>query len=188
MNIQQLKDKLKSIALLEAIISPEWEYRYFSYDSNWSEDEEMASMRDGEGNTWFSVFKKDIIFYKCISKDDGLIKNHKDIKQMIPEKFNSFINEEAFHTNIATKISIFDNNKWLEFGISNVNHIIDLKTIQHWKAIDYKDWADKYYEKDLDLTSIQNIFTHSIDEHIVKSLNNELCFNDIEHEIEEIGY
>jgi len=173
---------------LEAIISPEWEYRYFSYDSSWSEDEEMASMRDGEGNTWFTVFKKDIIFYKCISKDDGFIENYKDIKQMIPEKFNNFINEEAFHTNVATKILIYDDKKWLEFGKSNVTHIIDLKTIQHWEAIDYKNWADKYYEIDLDLTSIQNIFTHVIDEDIITSLNIELCFNDIKHEIEEIGY
>ena len=42
----ELINKLKHLALLDAIIEPEWEYRYYSYNSHWSESEEMASLRD----------------------------------------------------------------------------------------------------------------------------------------------
>ena len=85
MNINKLKNKLKSIALLEAIISPEWEDRYFSYDSDWAEDEEMASMRDGEGNSWFLVFRGESFCYKSISQEDGLIENYENIKKKCPK-------------------------------------------------------------------------------------------------------
>ncbi len=45
--IEQLRKKMKSLALLDAIIEQEWEYRYSSYNSNWSDTEEMGSLRDG---------------------------------------------------------------------------------------------------------------------------------------------
>lgn len=35
----------------------DWESRYFSFDPNWGEDE-MASMRDGEGSECFFLFTK----------------------------------------------------------------------------------------------------------------------------------
>jgi hypothetical protein len=35
----------KSISALEAIICPDWEYRYFSYQKDWSPYEEFCEMR-----------------------------------------------------------------------------------------------------------------------------------------------
>ena len=35
------------IALIEAILCPNWEYRYYAYDAHWNTSEHMASMRDG---------------------------------------------------------------------------------------------------------------------------------------------
>ncbi len=35
--------------MLDAIMSPDWELRYFSFDSRWSPTEEMVSMRNGSG-------------------------------------------------------------------------------------------------------------------------------------------
>jgi len=34
-DIETLRRLTKSVAMLDAIICPEWEYRYFSYDSKW---------------------------------------------------------------------------------------------------------------------------------------------------------
>ena len=45
-----------AIATLDLILSPEREYRYYSYNSRWTDGEEMASMRDGEGDEWFLLF------------------------------------------------------------------------------------------------------------------------------------
>lgn len=49
-DIANLKRRTKALAMLEAIVCPEWEYRYYSYNSRWSSGEEMASMRNGQGD------------------------------------------------------------------------------------------------------------------------------------------
>ena len=40
----------KALAALDAINSPDWEYRYYSYNPEWSENEQVLEMRDGEGD------------------------------------------------------------------------------------------------------------------------------------------
>jgi hypothetical protein len=37
-------------------MSPDWEYRYFSFDSKWDLNEMMASMRNGQGDDFFILF------------------------------------------------------------------------------------------------------------------------------------
>ena len=56
-----LEKLTQSIAMLEAIVSPEWEYRYFSFNRLWDESkgERMASMRNGSGDEYFIVFRWD---------------------------------------------------------------------------------------------------------------------------------
>ncbi|MGD1958111.1 MAG: hypothetical protein ACFB2Y_04625 [Fulvivirga sp.] len=59
-----LQKVCKSISALEAIISPEWEYRYYSYQKNWSEDEEFCEMRNGQGDQMLILFTENGI---CIN-------------------------------------------------------------------------------------------------------------------------
>ena len=189
MNLSELKNTLKSIALLDAIICPEWEYRYFSYDSKWSDDEEMASMRDGQGNTWFLVFKNDSLFYKCISKEDGILDEYEEIKKQIPRKYDFFINESAFHIDIASSIWIFDQGEWMNYGKEVISHIIDLGAIRNWDSSKYKEWADSYYEKNFNLESIDYIFANHLNDEIIKDLNSDLSsIKDIESDLKEINY
>jgi hypothetical protein len=55
-DIPRLRDLCRSMAVLEAILSPEWESRYYSFDAGWSPGEEMASMRNGSGDGYSIVF------------------------------------------------------------------------------------------------------------------------------------
>src|SRR5689334_10660936 len=54
--IENLRRLTQSIAMLDAIICPEWEYRFYSYNSKWGVGEQMASMRNGCGDHWFLLF------------------------------------------------------------------------------------------------------------------------------------
>ncbi|CAM4245198.1 hypothetical protein [Zobellia nedashkovskayae] len=58
-NPNALQKICKSISALEAIISPDWEYRYYSYQKDWSETEECCEMRDGQGDQMLIVFSND---------------------------------------------------------------------------------------------------------------------------------
>ena len=52
----ELKRRARDFAMLDAILSPEWEYRYYSFNSQWSEGKEMASIRNGSGDEVFLLF------------------------------------------------------------------------------------------------------------------------------------
>lgn len=57
-NPNELQKICKSIAALEAIICPEWEYRYYSYQKDWSETEQFFEMRNGQGDQMQIIFSK----------------------------------------------------------------------------------------------------------------------------------
>ena len=60
----ELQNLCKSISAIEAIISPLWEYRYYSYQKDWSETEEFCEMRNGQGDQMLILFRNDGI---CIN-------------------------------------------------------------------------------------------------------------------------
>ena len=49
-SIQEVRRIAQSLAMLDAILSPEWDDRYHSFNSAWGLNEEMASMRNGSGD------------------------------------------------------------------------------------------------------------------------------------------
>src|SRR3954465_12815096 len=55
-DIDGLERLSQSLAMLDAIISPEWEYRYYSFDGTSTPGEAMASMRNGEGDEYAIFF------------------------------------------------------------------------------------------------------------------------------------
>src|SRR5690242_17751493 len=57
-DVESLKKLSQSLAMLDAIISPEWEYRYYSFNSKWDKNKMMASMRNGEGDEYFILFNQ----------------------------------------------------------------------------------------------------------------------------------
>ena len=46
----------QSLAMLDAIMSPEREYRYFSFDSESGPGQSLVSMRDGSGDEYSITF------------------------------------------------------------------------------------------------------------------------------------
>ncbi len=55
----KLKEICKSISVIDAILSEDWLYRYYTYNSKWAEDEELGSMKNGEGDELLILFRND---------------------------------------------------------------------------------------------------------------------------------
>jgi hypothetical protein len=102
--IAALLRRCKALAMLDAIVCPEWEYRYYSYNEQWSGDEEMASMRNGQGDEWFFLFDKAGAAVKGFSHESDVAKTDfaKRIKIEAPPSFRSFLSEPAFSMDAAT--------------------------------------------------------------------------------------
>jgi hypothetical protein len=62
--------------MLEAIMSPDWEYRYYSFDSKWGLDEMMASMRNGQGDDFFILFNNNGAIIKGFDHESTMSPAH----------------------------------------------------------------------------------------------------------------
>lgn len=184
--IEQLCKKMKSLALLDAIIEQEWQYRYFSYNSNWSDSEEMGSFRDGCGGELFLWITGELAGYKCLSPEDGLMSGLQAAKEGASGEFSSFITEPAFSMDQATCIWFLENSEWVKHG-NSVNCLIDLNAITNWEAHDYHAWAIEYYEREIDLEVVEKIFGGEFSEELAKKLNPDIEMRDLLAELQEIG-
>src|SRR5688572_16886189 len=55
-DIPTLRKLLQSLAVLDAMNEPEWEFRYYSFNSKWDAGEMLGSMRNGSGDAFFIHF------------------------------------------------------------------------------------------------------------------------------------
>jgi len=94
--------------MLDAILSPEWEYRSHSFNSKWAPGEEMASMRDGSGDGYFILFTEAGAILTGFSHESqvwqGLLEQGRppSIFDGIPDEFESFLTEPAFSIDDST--------------------------------------------------------------------------------------
>jgi hypothetical protein len=56
---KSLETICKAISVLDAILSQEWQYRYYTFHSNWNTNEQCLQMRNGSGDEMHILFRED---------------------------------------------------------------------------------------------------------------------------------
>jgi hypothetical protein len=195
-----LKNICQSIAVLDALICPEWEMRYFSFDAKWSKNEQMASMRNGEGDDYFILFSSSQTAIKgCLGESDlsGNPAFYSNIEKELGGLFRSFFDEPAFSMDEASFVYFYDvkNTKWKKVGQSSseyAEHEDGSDELLQWiigGADFYQQWAKEYYEEDIDPIIVKKVFNHQrLTEEEIKTVNPELELKAFFDDLQEIGY
>ena len=199
--INEVRRKAQALAMLDAILSPEWEYRYFSYHAAWGEHEEMASMRDGCGNEWFMLFSPVGVAIKGFAHESAFAHNSLfsiEIKQSVPNDFSDFLNEPAFSIDKATfcywRRSTDDAWRKVYPPSSELLNCDDgsgdLLALLLGQPDDYQRWAVDYYQlNELQIEGVRAVFEHvPLNQHLAYRLNAESSFSDLLDEANAIGY
>ena len=202
-DIESLKRLSQSLAMLDAIMSPEWEFRYYSFNSKWNKGEMMASMRNGSGDDYFILFNLHGAIIKGFAHESSMspfvnvpIKVWQSVLENVPSDFQEFLSEPAFSIE-ATTFCI-----WRRYSDSTwqVGDIIypeekdpdgseELISILDGSASSYQAFATYYFGKEIDFSAVQYIYEHkSLTDEIVMKLNAEVSMNMLRDDIEEIGY
>lgn len=202
-DVKGLKKLSQSLAMLDAIISPEWEYRYYSFDSKWSENEMTASMRNGSGDDYFILFNEHGAIIKGFAHEFPMSpyavepkKVWQGIFESVPQEFASFLSEPAFSIEDTT-FCIWRKNNDLTWQIgetdypqtANADGLADLLYILDGNPQTYQEFAEEYYEVEIEISDIKEIYKHKpLSETLVKNLNKEVSLEDLQRDGEEIGY
>jgi len=190
----QLLKRSKALATLDALYCQQWDLRCFSHNSRWSENEQMASMRDGEGNDYFIRFAPFGTAVKGTYIENGTFENNEiadKARAEMPKTFESFLSEPAFSVNEASFIAWFDEKieEWKK-TVSNKGDGSDIlmECIQGDGMV-FKNWAYDYYEIDIKLEFIEHVFQFMpIDAQFIEQLGVYVDRNLLREDLGEIGY
>jgi hypothetical protein len=170
--------------MLDAIHCPEWQYRYHSFNANWAAGQEMASMRDGCGDSYFILFTKDGAIMKGFAHESEAWRRTLQRGQPlpgvfdgVPEEFAEFLNEPAFSIEDTTfclwrrpsdparrtgPIETLDGED--PDGSAELLRLLD------GDPGAYRAWAEVYFETTVALSAVEHIFRHrSLTEEVVKA-------------------
>lgn len=200
---EALRRICKSIAVLDLILEPDWEYRYYSYNAHWDKGEEMASMRDGEGNFVFILFRQSGVILKGYCKDSAMGEFSQKtntpwpgVLDHVPAEFLDFLKEPAFFVGEAT-FCVWHLNPDSAWQRGNIRFPIDtdpdgserLLAIYDGNCETYRNWAKQYHEILVPSDSVNRIYLHEpLSEILVQSINKKALISRLRGDIDEIQY
>jgi hypothetical protein len=146
-NKLHLRQICKALSVLDAIISPEWEYRYYSYQSKWSDNEEFCEMRNGQGDHMLILFRDEGCVINGMTHE-YYPKDKSKLTKGLPEVFKEFIFGEPVNS-IGTTFCLwtFGNSKWMIGDLENFEDgSEEMLEIFDGDPQTYINWATDYYE------------------------------------------
>jgi hypothetical protein len=196
--------------MLDAVLSPEWQYRWYSFDSRWAPGEEMASMRNGSGDAYSIIFCDAGAFIRGFDHESpmspyrvtpptlwpGLIDD-------VPDAFAACVAEPAFGLPglglLAATVCLWrevSDDRWhageLEFPAGS-----DDPASSRWmfallvegSPSAYQRFAEDYYEVPVDAAAIEHVYAlRPLTEEVVGLLNPDVSLESLAEDAAEIGY
>lgn len=203
-NPEELRKLLQALAMLDAILEEEWDYRYYSFNSKWAIDEQMGSMRNGSGDDLFALFNASGCFLRGFDHESTMSpwnatppKTWLGVLEGVPQQFTDAMSEPAFHMEDTT-FCIWrskDDSNWSHGQIDFPKNDDDPDGSQWMLSLlegnpqTYQSFVKDYYELDVDLDVISSIFAHEqLSRELLLRFPTPRSYEDVISDAEEIGY
>ncbi|WP_406272907.1 hypothetical protein OHT93_24405 [Streptomyces sp. NBC_00191] len=202
-----LRDLCRSIAMLDAILSPQWDDRFYSFNAHWSSSEEMASMRNGSGDEYAIVFSPAGAFVRGFAHESMMSPYASDgpwpgVLDDVPEVFRACVQEPAFTDEdgmpVATaclwrepaddgwRTGTIDFPEDYEYG-DGAGELFAILTAGTPSA--YQEFAEDYYGVPVDLAAVRHVYAlRPLTPEVVAALNPQLTTAELGEDIVSIGY
>lgn len=205
-DVDDLRRLLQSLALLDAILSPEWQFRYYSFNAAWGTGEQMGSMRNGCGDDFFAHFSPAGCWLKGFAHEYPMSLYRRKpsrpwpgVLDTVPVEFANCLREPAFRVEDVTFCiwRRYVDQDWqvgtVEFPPSHPEPDPDgarfLLADLDGRPESYRDWATGYYERDIDLSAVAHVYQHRpLTPELIARLNSEVLLEELAADINEIGY
>ncbi|MFF2250371.1 hypothetical protein [Streptomyces sp. NPDC058142] len=206
--ISVLREHCRSLSVLEAILSPEWEGRYYSFNERWSETESMASMRNGSGDEFSIVFSPAGAYVRGFAHESPMSPYAEDgpwpgVLDEVPDVFRSCVEEPAFcdedgmpvvtacmwreTDHVAWKTGTIDYPDEQPDDADGARYLFQLLVDRSPEA--FQRWAQDYYEVPVAVEAVAHVFaSHPLSDSVVNALNPEITVADLAEDLAEIGY
>ena len=163
----------------------------------------MASMRDGSGDEYFILFNSHGAILKGFAHESPMTpyavesgKPWAGVLDSVPDEFKDFLSEPAFSIEDTTFCiwRKYTDSSWQVGSVAypegnDPDGSEDLLFILDKQPATYKEFAEEYYEREIDLSAVEHIYQHkALTSEIVTALNTDVSMGELKSDIEEIGY
>ncbi len=213
-DVDGLRRLLQSMAMLDAILCREWEFRFYSFNSHWSAGKQLGSMRNGQGDDFFALFNAAGCFLKGFAHEAPMTPYRSDPRQLwpgildsVPQEFASCLRQPAFSIEDTTFCiwRRYWDASWqrgaIEFPPSpDPDGSQYLLAPLDGKPETYREWAEWYFNRPfLTVEMVRHIYQQRpLTNELVAALTPDIVMDDEEHphlevadleeDITEIGY
>jgi hypothetical protein len=179
----------KGIAALDAMLSEDWEGRYYSFDACWNKraKHRMASMRNHSGDDWFIVFTPTGTFVKSFWHEYEL-EDADAIYAGLPKALDKQRREGAFMMDDGVTFGGWHDGKtWTLRG--NAKPLADELAVLSGDARAYRSYAAAYFEVKVPLVAVEHVLAgKKLDAKTVARVTKEQTLAELASELADIGY
>jgi len=193
---ENLEKICKAISVLDAIICQEWQFRYYSFNSKWSENARILQMRNGEGDEMHILFRNDGCTINGFAHEYEQ-QNIENLTSNLPKIFKEFTFEEPIKS-IGTTFCLWttEPENWQVGKIENYeDNSENMLSILDGNPQTYIDWAEEYFEESykesgIPIDTVTKIYNgETLTKEMVLSVVDELeDWEQLEEDLKEIDY
>jgi len=203
-DIEPLRKRSQALAVMDAIMSPDWKYRYFLFNSTWADGEMMATITNGSGDDLFVLFTEAGAIMKGFDHESFMspwARNEKSLWpglfRSVPIEFASFLTEPAFSIQDSTFCIWRRNNESIwhadDIEYPDQDGTADGSSWMLQEYVDgpeaYVDFCKHYYECEVPLRTVQEFWeSKPLDEEMMLALNPMATLASLQKDLLEIGY
>lgn len=191
-----LENICTAISVMDAILSQEWQFRYYSFNSKWDTNERCLQMRNGSGDEMHILFSEAGCAINGFAQEFDQ-PNRDRLTVNLPAVFAEFMNEEPV-ISIGTTFCLWsiELKNWQAGEIENhENNSQEMLSIFDGQPKTYIDWATEYFEESykesgIPLDTVAQIYSgQTLTKPMVLSIVNELeDWEQLEKDLIEIDY
>jgi hypothetical protein len=202
--VDDLRRTLQAMAMLDAILCPEWQFRYYSFNATWAPGEQMGSMRNGSGDDLFAHFSAIGCLLKGFAHEYPMTPYREDpprvwpdVLDAVPSEFAACMREPAFEVENVT-FCVWRRYIDPHWQIGPVKFPTDdsdpdgsefLLSALDGRPESYQEWAMGYYELEIPLASVKHVYCHRpLGRDVIASLHSKMLLSELAADIKEIGY
>lgn len=201
--VAELRRLCQSLAMLDAVLMPEWDNRYYSFDAHWGDSEMLASMRNGSGDAYAILFTDAGAIIKGFAHESEMGRHAAEsggpwpgVVDNVPPEFRPLLDEPAFPLE-ETSFCVWrraDGNAWEVGEIrfppgEDPDGSLSLLSILDGNPRTYQEWAEEYDERSVPLAAVEAVYRHQpLDGRLLGELNPDVSAHDLSDDAQEIGY
>lgn len=189
----------RSLAMLDAILSPEWEDRYYSFNSHWGPGELMASMRNGQGDHWFALMTDHGVVMHGLHHEAPMFRPDDPWPGLftgLPPELSASRDEPAFDARNSTFCIWRRTNAqaWERGPVrfppgDDPDGSAELLRHLDGRPEAYVSFAAEYYGVEIPLDVVADVYRHMpLSSELVARLSPAVLLTDLASDLAEIGY